>query len=40
MDVIPDGEFRKIQVSRDFFVCETSGDERDQSLLAQSKIGL
>ena len=39
VDVIAHCKLRKIQVRSDFFVCETFGDERDQLLLAQSKIG-
>ena len=40
MDVIPHRKLRKIQVRSDFLICEPFGDESDQLLLAQSKIGL
>src|ERR1700674_5456754 len=39
VDVIAHRKLRKIQVRSDLFVCETFGDERDQLLLAQGKIG-
>ena len=39
MDVISHCKLRKVQVRSDFFVCETFGDECDQLLLAQGKIG-
>jgi len=40
MDVIPHGELREIQARSDFLICEALGDESNQLLLAQSKIGL
>ena len=40
MDVISYGKLREIQVRSDFLVCEAFGDESDQLLLAQSKVGL
>jgi hypothetical protein len=38
MDVIPHRKLRKIQAGSDFLICEPSGDQSDQLLLAQSKI--
>ncbi len=40
MEVIPHRKLREIQVRSDFLVCEAFGDESDQLLLAQSKVGL
>ncbi len=39
MDVISHRELREIQMRSDFLVCQTFGDEGDQLLLAQGKIG-
>ena len=39
VDVIAHRKLGKIQVRSDFFVCETFGDESNQLLLAQGKVG-
>jgi hypothetical protein len=39
MDVVSHGKLRKTQVRSDFLICETFGDETNQLLLTQSKIG-
>ena len=38
MDVIPHRKLRKIQAGSDFLICEPSGHQTDQLLLAQSKF--